>query len=175
MPIYEESGLRIALPDGDSFRFQDCSGYKSLSGQNLSEMDFGWWESAKNILWLLDVKDYSHLTKKEKMPEYLLENLISKAADSLLILSAVWSGTAKGQEICLDLPPSCRTFPRAPKRLKLVFVLKLTKHHRKTDLGPLKTRLSARLKGRIALFDITNVTLADHETALKMGLPISAI
>jgi hypothetical protein len=76
MPIYEESGLRIELPDGDSFRFQDCSGYKSLSGKNLSEMDFGWWDSAKNILWLLDVKDYSHLTKRERMPEYLLENLI---------------------------------------------------------------------------------------------------
>ncbi|GAA6620814.1 hypothetical protein NUACC26_066320 [Scytonema sp. NUACC26] len=39
MPIYKESGLRITLPDGYSFRFQDCASYISLKGKNLSEID----------------------------------------------------------------------------------------------------------------------------------------
>ncbi|MEQ8969819.1 MAG: hypothetical protein RIE73_05425 [Coleofasciculus sp. C1-SOL-03] len=119
MSIYQESGLQITLPDTERFRFQDCSGYKTLNGKNLSEMDFGWWDSTKNSLWLLDVKDYSHLTPTERLPDYLLENLVNKATDSLLILSAVWFGSVKGQEICSELPLSCRTFPSKPKKLKI--------------------------------------------------------
>ncbi len=175
MPIYQESGLQITLPDGESFRFQDCSGYKTLSGKNLSEMDFGWWNSTKNSLWLLDVKDYSHLPPTERLPDHLLDNLIKKATDSLLILSAVWFGSVKGQEICSELPLSCRTFPSKPKKLKIVFVLKITNSLLKAELSPLKTRLLARLRGRIALFDINNVTLADHETGIRMGLPIATL
>jgi hypothetical protein len=59
MPIYEESGLRITLPNGENFRFQDFPSYKKLNGKNLSEMDFGWWDATKNTLFLLEVKDYS--------------------------------------------------------------------------------------------------------------------
>lgn len=175
MAIYQESGLRITLPDGDSFRFQDCSSYKTLSGKNLSEMDFGWWDSTRNTLWLLDIKDYSHLTPSEKLPDHLLDNLINKATDSLLLLSAVWFGSIKGKEIGLELPLSCQSFPSNPRKLKIVFVLKISNTHIKAELSPLKTRLLARLQGRIALFDLNNVTLTDHETGIKMGLPIVTV
>ena len=175
MAIYQESGLRITLPDGDSFRFQDCYSYKALSGKNLSEIDFCWWDSTRNTLWLLDIKDYSHLTPSEKLPAHLLENLINKATDSLLLLSAVWFGSLKGKGISSELPISCQSFPQAPQKLKIVFVLKISNSHLKAELSPLKTRLLARLQGRIALFDIKNITLADHETGIKMGLPMIAV
>jgi hypothetical protein len=54
-------------------------------------------------------------------------------------------------------------------------VLKITNSLLKAELSPLKTRLLARLQGRIALFDINNVTLADHETGIRMGLPIATL
>jgi hypothetical protein len=85
MPIFQESGLRITLPDGECFRFQDCPSYKTLNGKNFSEIDFCWWDSTKNTLWLLELKDYSHVTPSEKLPNHLLEKLTNKVTDSLLI------------------------------------------------------------------------------------------
>jgi hypothetical protein len=40
MSVFQESGLQITLPVGESFRFQDCPNYQNLKGKNLSEMDF---------------------------------------------------------------------------------------------------------------------------------------
>lgn len=175
MPIYEESGLQITLPDGECFRFQECQSYKSLSGNNLSEMDFGWWDSSKDTLWLLELKDYSHLTPPQRLPDYLLEKLTNKVTDSLMILSSVWSGSLQGKQILADLPASLQVFPIYPKKLKIVFVFKITDTNIKIQLSPLKTRLKERLRGRLLLFDIKNVTLVDHETAMKMGLAIASM
>jgi hypothetical protein len=175
MPIFEESGLRITLPDRDSFRFQDCPSYKTLNGKNLSEIDFCWWDLTKNTLWLLELKDYSHLTPSEKLPNHLLEKLTNKVTDSLLILSSVWSGSLQGQKICAELPTFCHTFPIQPSKIKIVFVLKITSPHLKLELSPLKTRLRDKLGGRLQLFDVTHVTLVDHETAIKMLPPIEVV
>ncbi|MCD8486186.1 MAG: hypothetical protein LRZ84_05425 [Desertifilum sp.] len=175
MPEYQESGLLISLPDEDSFRFQDNIVYQKLKGKNLAEMDFAWWDTSKSTLYLMDVKDYSHLTPSEKLPEPLLEKLIAKVTDSLMILSSAWIGTGQGQQIKIDLPMSCQTFPLKPKSLKIIFVLKIKNSTLKAELSPLKTRLVNRLQGRLALFDLRNVTLIDHEIAINMGLPITEI
>jgi len=172
---YQESGLLIGLPDGDSFRFQDNTAYQKLKGQNLAEMDFAWWDASNSTLYLMDVKDYSHLTPSEKLPEPLLEKLIAKVTDSLMILSSAWIGTNQGQQIKIDLPTSCQSFPLKPNRLKIIFVLKIKNSSLKAELSPLKTRLVNRLQGRLALFDLRNVTLIDHEIAINMGLPITEI
>jgi hypothetical protein len=175
MSVFQESGLQITLPVGESFRFQDCPNYQNLKGKNLSEMDFCWWDDNKNTLWLLEIKDYSHLTPLERLPDHLLDKLINKATDSLLILASVWFGSLRGKQICGDLPIFCQTFPVQPKKIKIVFILKLTDTNIKLQLSPLKTRLKDKLIGRLLLFDISHVTLTDHETAIKMGLPIEII
>ncbi len=175
MSVYQESGLQIILPEGDSFRFQDCPSYRTLSGQSLCEMDFCWWDTGENSLWLLEVKDYSRLTPQQRLPDELLDKLINKATDSLLILASVWFGSLKGQQICGDLPLSCRSFPERPKNIKIFFILKLTDQNIKLQLSPLRTRLRTKLIGRLSLFDISNVTLTDHETAIQYGLPIEII
>jgi len=175
MSVFQESGLQITLPVGENFRFQDCPSYQNLNGQNLSEMDFGWWDANKNTLWLLEVKDYSHLTPLERLPDHLLDKLINKATDSLLILASVWFGSQKGKEICRDIPGSCHNFPVDPRKIKIVFVLKLTDANIKLQLSPLKTRLKNKLTGRLLLFDVSHVTLTDHETGIRMGLPIQVV
>lgn len=174
MAEYSENGIKVTLADGEHFRIQDLSSYQTLKSQTLCEMDFGWWDTDKNTLWLLEVKDYFHLTATERLPDYLLGMLINKATDSLMFLSAAWLGSVRGQSIHAELPTFCQCFPQHPKKLKLVFVLKI-EHRLKADLGVLKTSLSNRLRGRVALFDLNNVTLTDHETAQLMGLPIEII
>jgi len=169
MVIYQESGLIINLIDEHSFRFQDNPAYQKLKGKSLSEMDFAWWDSNKNILWLLDVKDYSHLLPAEKLPDYLLDKLSNKVTDSLLLMSAIWSNTQQGLSLKKYIPESCQTV----KSLKIVFVFKITNQTIKASLSPLKTKLVNSLRGKLALFDINNITLIDHEIAIKMGLPLA--
>ncbi|WP_445630204.1 hypothetical protein [Nostoc sp. DSM 114167] len=176
MPIYEESGLRITLPDGESFRFQDCPSYQILNGKNLSEIDFGWWDASKDTLCLLEVKDYSGLSPSERLPQHLLDKLINKVTDTLMLLSSVWFASLQGQQICSDLPVSCQTFPIKPKKIKIVIILKINSDIKiRDELSPIKTRLKDKLLGRLQLFDIKHVTLVDHETAIKMPLPIEVI
>jgi hypothetical protein len=172
MPTYQESGLQVHLPDEDSFRFEDCAAYRRLSGWSLKEMDFGWWDGDRQIFWLMELKDYSRLSPRERLPEPLFDNLLNKATDSLLMLSSVWLQTEQGATLRRCLPDTCH---RLPPRLKLVFVIKLHQLPIIADLGPLGVRLKTRLRGRVALFDldVRDVAIADHQTAIKLGLPLS--
>ncbi|MEH2336432.1 hypothetical protein [Nostoc sp.] len=172
MPIYEESGLRITLPDEHSFRLQDCSSYVNLKGNNLSEMDFGWWDSTNDTLSLLEIKDYSHLTPLERLPDHLLEKLINKVTDSVMILASVWSGTLQGQNFYRELPVSCQVFPTHPKKIKVFFIFKISDEIKiKQELTDIRDKLKNKMLGRLMLFDITNLVLVDHETAIKfMGM-----
>ncbi len=173
MPVYAEPGFSVALPDWLSFRLQDCESYSTLCGQGLSEMDFGWWEDAPQpTLWLLEVKDYGHLAPEEQLPEHLIPKLVAKATDTLLLLAAAWIPTGRGQDIARWLPEPCRSFPAAPKRLKLVFALRLPPE-RRALVPALKDKVNQQLRGRIGLFDLKQVILVDHETAARMGLPIT--
>jgi len=169
MSTYQESGLIITLPDGEHFRFQDCQAYKQLSGVNLKEMDFGWWQTDTNTLWLIELKEYAHLTYEEQLPDYLLDNLVNKATDSLLMLAAMWAKTNQGLKLAECLPPVIHQFSG---RLKLFFILKIDKIAFKSQIGVLKDELKNRLRGRIAFFDVRHVTLVDHLTAIKCGLPL---
>jgi len=175
MTDFTESGLTISLPDGNSFRFQDLSKYTELKGQNLKEVDYCWWDDRTNTFWLLEIKDYSNLTTAEKLPNDLLETLTNKVTDSLLMLGAAWSNTNTGNSILSELPTIFQSFPKSPHKMKIVCVLKLLEHHKKVELGTLKTKFRNRLEGRISLFDLKHVTLTDHETAIQMGIPINSV
>lgn len=165
--IYSESGLRVDLRGKDHFRFQDCPAYRSISGQNLKEMDFGWWDA--DTLWLLELKDYAHLSPEERLPGHLLEELANKATDVLLMLAAAWIGTEMGNGLKACLPKHSQR----PHRLKLAFVLKV-EPILVPQIQTLKDTLNQRLRGRIALFDIRNVILIDHLTAIKYDfLPLA--
>lgn len=55
----EESGLRIGLPLGASFRFQQLPTYRASSGKSLKAIDCAWQHNAR--LHRLEVRDYRHL------------------------------------------------------------------------------------------------------------------
>ncbi len=178
MAVFEESGLRLTVPDGHWFRFADMAAYRALSGRHLSEMDVGWWDhSAAGTLWVVEIKDYSGLPATEQLPTHLLERLTSKATDVLLLLSAAWLNTNRGQQLRVALPVACRSVPLAPKRLRLVFVLRVHAPmgpDLQRSFGVLKSALAARMSGRAALFDLEDVSLCDHVTAAKY-LPLVAV
>lgn len=172
MIAYQESGLVITLPEDEHFRFHDCQAYQLLSGQHLKEMDFGWWQADKKVLWLIEIKEYESLTPTERLPAHLLNNLVNKATDSLLMLAALWAKTNKGLELAKCLPSSIHQFPG---RVKLFFIFKVAEDQTlfRNHFGSLKDALKNQLRGKRALFDIKHITLVDHLTAIKCNLPIT--
>jgi len=100
--IYCESGVNIDLSRYSHFRFENCEGYRKISGCNVKEIDFGWWNEGEKCLYLLEIKDYTsnpnRLVEKDKSKE-LIENLLKKSIDVLLMLSAVWLDNVGSQEI----------------------------------------------------------------------------
>lgn len=176
MVVYSESPFEVDLPADDSFRFQDIPAYKRLKGRHLKEMDFGWWDLDRHTLWLLELKDYQGMSPQERLPSNLLAVLRGKAKDTLLMLSATWLATSTGREIARSLPQSCKRWPGLRAKIKMVFVLRVTKKHRKADLAPLRDKLKEELRGALELFDAPDAQLLDHNTAMKLvGLPIKLI
>ncbi|WP_295431864.1 hypothetical protein [uncultured Thiodictyon sp.] len=165
MVVYEESGLSVSLPVGAHFRFADLPGYQALCGQHLKEMDFAWIDNGE--LLLLEVRDYggscatlsgADFVPGQRLPiPWRFQTLIDKLTDSLLMLLAAWAGTGRGQALRAQLPTPARA--RLPLRLVVAIELPaaLTIH-----LGPLRDMLNQRLRGRIALADVSSVALLDY-------------
>jgi hypothetical protein len=171
MAVYEESGLRLDLPDGAHFRWAATASYRPLSGQSLKEMDFAWIHAGKLIL--LEVKDYTQTSATLSPTDFLpagapqpnpwrFDELVNKITDSLLMLLAGWSPTPWGQSLAAELPTPART----PMPLILAVGLDMPAHL-KIHLSALRIALNARLQGRLKLVNVPAVALMDYDTLVS--------
>lgn len=162
---YRESGLELALPNGQHFRFADLPAYQHLSGVNLKEMDFAWIDTDKLIL--LEVRSYAKTkaalnpddfipAKNQPMP-FRFVTLINKVTDSLMLLLAAWADTKYGKTLQSELPQ----FAQAPLPLQIIIAIDLPAH-----LAPhyqaLRDSLNAHLRARLALVDVNSIVLLDY-------------
>ncbi|MBC7213752.1 MAG: hypothetical protein H5U28_00850 [Burkholderiaceae bacterium] len=170
MAVYEESGLRLDLPDGGHFRLAATAGYRPLSGQYLKEMDFSWVHEDKLVL--LEVKDFTQTTAmlaaadfvpvKNQPNPWRFDELVGKITDTILMMLASWSGTAWGKSLAAELPAAVR------KPIKLVLAVALDlPANLKVYLGALKTALNDRLKGRLKVAGVEAVALMDYDTLIS--------
>jgi hypothetical protein len=165
MPTIIESGLRVDLPEGTSFRFADTEAYKAVKGHSLKEMDFGWVDECK--LFLLEVKSYSQITDTLALTDFVpgkgqpapfrFAALIDKINDSILMLLSAWAGTAWGRKLKAELPKTAQ----AQIPVKLIVAVDLPPRLRQ-HLPPMRDSLNARLKGRVTLADVGSVALIDY-------------
>jgi hypothetical protein len=58
MPI-TESSITLNFPDNNYFRLGDCEGYKILQN-HFAEMDVCWYDSTKDILYLIELKNWGN-------------------------------------------------------------------------------------------------------------------
>lgn len=162
----EESGLRLGFPAGQSFRFQQLTGYRRLSGQSLKEMDFAWHH--KTTLYLLEVRDYRDLEQSlhredlvptdHKTSPYRFRELVDKVTDSLMMLLAARAKTKRGQSLAAEMPD----YAKSRTELRLIIALGLPPNLR-VHLTALRHAINARLRGRIALADVAAVSVLDYE------------
>jgi hypothetical protein len=164
MPIFEESGLRVALPAEGSFRFADIAAYRRVSGQAVSEMDVGWLDRDRLIL--LELKDYSEHESRQD----LRAKLVAKGRDSLVMLHAVWRDLGDfARALGSELPPGCR----APQKLLLVFVLKTgAAGVPGMGLRSLKEDVQSHISAYAEILGVRSliVLLLDHHKAIEKGL-----
>lgn len=87
MNQFKESNITLNFADTNFFRFSDCNGYKVLSGNNFKEMDACWYDTQKNLYWLIELKDFSLVSLHEPTGiKALVADLVKKAVDSLCML-----------------------------------------------------------------------------------------
>jgi hypothetical protein len=129
-------------------------------------MDFGYWHEEHGCVVLLELKDYSRPTP---LPSDLLDELVAKGRDGLLMTHAVWSGRGAGRELAEQLPDVFR----AEARVRLCFVMKLGRQE-VVSLRPLRDLLKYRVLVYAELLGLkASVQLLDHETARAKGLPVA--
>ncbi|WP_437914627.1 hypothetical protein WME73_02565 [Sorangium sp. So ce302] len=168
MPVFQESGLIVSLPDGASFRFADCPTYRTLSGRSLKEMDFGYWDDQRRRMVLLEVKDYSDRSPKD---EHLLETMVAKGRDSLLMLNAAWQRRGAGRALVEEIPGVFRE--EVPVRLYFILKVRQSEFASLRHLrDPIRTKVLvyAELLGLNA-----NVQFLDHQKAMTIGLPVAEV
>lgn len=166
MPSFNESGLIITLPEGSWFRFADQPTYKRLCAHSIKEMDYGCYASAKNCIELFELKDYSrHLD----LPSHLVDNLVAKGRDSIVLLHSAWSNRGEGRVLRGELPDECRS--ESP--LRLYFVVKMAKTH-VAQFATIRDHVRTRVRVYASVLGLSvNVQALDHHTAIKYQLPIA--
>jgi hypothetical protein len=177
--VFEESGFRVDAPD-PAFRLADLAPYRSLSGQQLREMDVGWWgpsQEGHQRLMLLEVKGLGVWQTPPDNPlkphEHLVRICVEKATDTLLMLAGAWAQTTWGRELARSLPTQAVSYP-GDKALKLVFLIDIPAGKRELLL-PVREEINSRLQGRLGIFGMRHVSVVDFESAQKMGLPVSRV
>jgi len=91
---YTESGITIDLSGLEYFCFENCDGYRKLSGSYFREMDIGWYENSEDTLYLVELKDFTfkNLGDTNIMNE-VVSPKVKKSVDSISMIKAVKAGT----------------------------------------------------------------------------------
>lgn len=167
--MVQESGFDFSPPSGEWFRFADCPTYQKLCYAGIAEMDFAYWDAARDRLVLLEVKDYTG----REAPTHLVNSLIAKGRDCLIMLQSAWRGDAgTGASLCHELPERLRR----PSRLQLIFVLKVDDQTRMRPLAEMRDQLRWSLRAYTALLGLEgSTTLMDQEQAVRLGLPLRSV
>jgi len=168
---YTESGLHIRLDSDQSFRFSNTTFYQTRSGRNLKEIDFGWWDAAKNTLWLMELKGEEVWDNDGQ--DHLVNVLQKKTVDSLMMLAAMWSRRAPSVDLARELPISIAEL-RLDADIRLVVVIP-TPQRRRPLLSAVATKLNQIMAGQIGLFGIHRVSVIDTVAAMAVGLPVTPI
>jgi hypothetical protein len=165
--MIEEPGFTFRPPDTPWFRFADCHAYRKFSNRGIREMDFSYWDAAADRLVLLELKDYTDRT----VPGDLVDALIAKGRDSLIMLKSVWRGDAIGQAAALsrDLPARFRT----PAEIRLLFVLKVNEKTQMEPVNKMSDKVEWSLQAYRELLGIRGRAIVmNHHQAAAHHLPV---
>ena len=101
---HTENGITVDFPDANYFQFETCPGYLSIKNQSVSEMDLGWWDAGKDMLYLVEMKNLhdpsnpkfqSKDLSQTTVLDELIDHLERKTLHSVAMLETKRSGAHK--------------------------------------------------------------------------------
>jgi hypothetical protein len=168
--VVEESGFTFTPPGEAWFRFAEVPPYRTqLCGRGITEMDFAYWDAVRGCLVLLELKDYAG----REAPTHLVDSLIAKGRDCLIMLQSAWRGgnSGLGVDLALALPERLRV----RSRVQLIFVLKVDGATRMPPVNAMRDKLKWSIRAYANLLDLEgNAVLMDQDKASKAALPLRA-
>ena len=166
---YTESGITIDLPEEiEFFCFENCEGYRMLSGYHFKEMDIGWYNPSEDILYLIELKDFTSKNIREKeIAKQVVFDLIKKSIDSIAMIMAVKADTPYSSFIRPCLPPS---FKVSTSKITIIHIINCSED-KKTDIQFLRDKFQEHFAAYKKLFAIKHCTVVSVEQAKKF-LPV---
>lgn len=173
--IHTESGVQVDLTGKPHFRFQDLPAYKQIKGQHLKEMDYCWLHDGE--LFLLEVKSYADalaeirrkdvgeqvagkdirenkVDRQKSIIKRFWDKTIPKISDSLLMFSASWVGTLKGEALSKQFTSPEFTVP--PRRISIIIIVEMPEEQSdryRDRFSEIRKRCRVVTRGQRALFD----------------------
>jgi hypothetical protein len=130
----------------------------------VKEMDACWYDEGKNLYWLIELKDFSlaSLTTAETI-EKRSWDIVKKSLDSL----CMFLSSKHAYPYAADLNPCFPFVPNETTQFKFVTVVH-SDLVQKPDIQLLNERFKRKFKPYAELFGITNYSLVEHSTAVRI-------
>lgn len=158
----EENTIRLAVPDGRSFRLDDCDTFLGIKGDTLRDVDVVWQNEGDERLWLVELKDYGELIPKDPDREYLQENLTDKIRDVFYLLAALWAESDFGDRLREDIEEAFPDFPETACPIRPVAILNL-EEDQQALISALMTDLNSdgALASVLSVMDVSHFLVVD--------------
>ena len=164
---HTENGVTVNFPDANYFQFENCHEYSAVKGKGIKEMDFIWWESSTNILWMVELKGfYNPANPRHRetdlgnliIVEEKLDELYNKSVHTLCMIENSRIGTL-----------GCHSLPIDPNtKFKIIHLLHVNPIH-EVFLQGMKDKLDLRLQHFKILYNVSSVAVVSYQIA-KSGL-----
>jgi hypothetical protein len=162
MPI-TESLITLNFPDNNYFRFQDCRGYKDIQN-HFKEMDVCWYDESKDILYLIELKDWSiaNLSNSEYSDKRIWD-LVKKSVDSVSMIISILLQKPYSTSIqdCLPFSISRET------KIKLLSIVHCNDAD-KVFIATVNTEYKSRFNAYAKLFDVNTFVVLTKDRATQL-------
>jgi hypothetical protein len=160
----EENTIRFEVPEGRSFRLDECDAFWRIEGDTPNDVDVVWQNEGDDRLWLVELKDYGELIPADPDREYLQENLTDKIRDVLYLLASLWAESDFGRRLRRDVEEVFPTFPETKPPLRPVAVLNL-EEDQEALTSALMTDLNTNgeLMSILSVMDVSHVLVVDPD------------
>ncbi len=158
---FTESGITLNFPDNNYFCFENCRGYQKLSGFHFKEMDACWIDLTNNILYAIELKDYSQANVFQDSTAKVWD-LVKKSIDTLSMFLAIMKNTKHSSELSTCLPSNIDI---NDFQIKFVHIIN-TLPNQRTEIQFLQDDFRQKTKAYQKLFSYT-FTILTYQQAKK--------
>ncbi len=166
---YTESGITIDLSGFEYFCFENCLGYRTLSGSHFKEMDIGWYDPLEDTLYLVEFKDFTFKQIEDSsIANQVILDLVKKSVDSISMILAVKADTTYSSKLRSCLPAS---FNVSTSVIKMIHIINCPPN-KVPYLQFIRNKVKEHFEPYQKLFDVKHCTVVSVEQAKKFLSPI---